>query len=108
MLSSSVRESFHMGLVEAVASGALPVVRDWPFFPGAARTLFPPDWVVDSPAEAAAADPGAHGGRGHVVGGDPGGCGVRDRTLGLARRQAGVRRAVRLPEALEDLVNTHP
>ena len=53
VLSSSVRESFHMGLVEAVASGALPVVRDWPFFPGAARELFPADWVVDSPAEAA-------------------------------------------------------
>jgi glycosyltransferase involved in cell wall biosynthesis len=53
VISSSVRESFHMGLVEAVASGALPVVRDWPFFPGAARSLFPEDWVVDSPAEAA-------------------------------------------------------
>jgi glycosyltransferase involved in cell wall biosynthesis len=53
VLSSSVRESFHMGLVEAVASGALPVVRDWPFFPGAARDLFPEDWVVDSPAQAA-------------------------------------------------------
>lgn len=54
VLSSSVRESFHMGLVEGVASGALPVVRDWPFFPGAARRLFPADWVVDTPAEAAA------------------------------------------------------
>jgi glycosyltransferase involved in cell wall biosynthesis len=52
-LSSSVRESFHMGLVEAVASGALPVVRDWPFFPGAARELFPADWVVDTPGHAA-------------------------------------------------------
>jgi glycosyltransferase involved in cell wall biosynthesis len=52
-LSSSVRESFHMGLVEAVASGALPVVRDWPFFPGAARELFPADWVVDTPGQAA-------------------------------------------------------
>lgn len=54
VLSSSVRESFHMGLVEGVASGALPVVRDWPFFPGAARRLFPADWVVGTPAEAAA------------------------------------------------------
>ena len=53
VLSSSVRESFHMGLVEAVASGALPVVRDWPFFPGAARQLFPDEWVVDSPRRAA-------------------------------------------------------
>ena len=53
VLSSSVRESFHMGLVEAVASGALPVVRDWPFFPGAASELFPPDWVVESPEQGA-------------------------------------------------------
>ena len=53
VLSSSVRESFHLGLVEGVASGALPVVRDWPFFPGAARQLFPADWVVGSPQEAA-------------------------------------------------------
>lgn len=56
ILSSSVRESFHCGLVEGVASGAVPVVRDWPFFAGGAhgaRTLFPPDWVVSSPAEAA-------------------------------------------------------
>ncbi len=53
VISSSVRESFHMGLVEGVASGALPVVRDWPFFPGAARRLFPEDWVVDTPEQAA-------------------------------------------------------
>ena len=53
VISSSVRESFHMGLVEGVASGALPVVRDWPFFPGAARRLFPEDWVVDTPKQAA-------------------------------------------------------
>ncbi|WP_326683852.1 hypothetical protein OHB31_10855 [Streptomyces microflavus] len=56
ILSSSVRESFHCGLVEGAASGALPVVRDWPFFAGkehSARTLFPADWVVDTPREAA-------------------------------------------------------
>ncbi|MFI0796354.1 glycosyltransferase family 1 protein [Micromonospora rubida] len=56
ILSSSVRESFHCGLVEGAASGAVPVVRDWPFFagkPASARTLFPADWVVDTPAEAA-------------------------------------------------------
>ncbi|KAB2594181.1 glycosyltransferase [Streptomyces arboris] len=56
ILSSSVRESFHCGLVEGAASGALPVVRDWPFFAGkehSARTLFPADWVVGSPGEAA-------------------------------------------------------
>ncbi|TQJ21540.1 glycosyltransferase involved in cell wall biosynthesis [Micromonospora sp. A202] len=56
IVSSSVRESFHCGLVEGAASGAVPVVRDWPFFAGkphGARTLFPADWVVESPAEAA-------------------------------------------------------
>ncbi|WP_305124010.1 glycosyltransferase [Streptomyces sp. ODS05-4] len=56
ILSSSVRESFHCGLVEGAVSGALPVVRDWPFFAGrenGAGTLFPADWVVGSPKEAA-------------------------------------------------------
>jgi glycosyltransferase involved in cell wall biosynthesis len=56
ILSSSVREGSHTGLVEGAASGAVPVVRDWPFFagkPNGARTLFPPDWVVDTPEEAA-------------------------------------------------------
>ena len=54
ILSTSVRESFHVGLVEGAASHAVPVVRDWPFFPGAARELFPAAWVVDSPEAAAA------------------------------------------------------
>ena len=56
ILSSSVRESFHCGLVEGAAGGAVPVVRDWPCFarqPSGARTLFPADWVVASPREAA-------------------------------------------------------
>ncbi|WP_031070424.1 glycosyltransferase [Streptomyces sp. NRRL S-118] len=56
ILSSSVRESFHCGLVEGAVSGALPVVRDWPFFAdkeNGARTLFPADWVVGSEREAA-------------------------------------------------------
>ena len=56
ILSTSVRESFHCGLVEGAASGAVPVVRDWPFFAGkphGARTLFPADWVVATPEEAA-------------------------------------------------------
>ncbi len=48
VLSSSTRESFHQGLVEGVLGGAVPVVRDWPFFAGrnGARRLFPPAWVV--------------------------------------------------------------
>ncbi|MEU3620198.1 glycosyltransferase [Streptomyces sp. NPDC006872] len=56
ILSSSVRESFHCGFVEGAASGAVPVGRDWPFFAGkanGARTLFPADWVVTTPQEAA-------------------------------------------------------
>jgi glycosyltransferase involved in cell wall biosynthesis len=56
ILSSSVRESFHCALVEGAASGAVPVVRDWPFFArggGGAREIFPTDWVVGSPRTAA-------------------------------------------------------
>jgi len=56
VLSSSVRESFHCGLVEGAASGAIPIVRDWPFFagrPASAASLFPDNWVVRSPHEAA-------------------------------------------------------
>jgi glycosyltransferase involved in cell wall biosynthesis len=55
ILSTSVRESFHLGLVEGAASGAIPVVRNWPFFAafGGPRLLFPADWVVDTPEEAA-------------------------------------------------------
>ncbi|TVP35019.1 glycosyl transferase, partial [Streptomyces griseus subsp. griseus] len=56
ILSSSVREGCHVGLMEGAASGAAPVVRDWPFYagkPNSARTLYPQGWVVDSPEEAA-------------------------------------------------------
>ncbi|MER5749964.1 glycosyltransferase [Streptomyces sp. NPDC002088] len=55
ILSASVRESFHCGFVEG-ASGAVPVARDWPFFAdgdNGARTLFPQEWVVATPEEAA-------------------------------------------------------
>ncbi|MFJ4623109.1 glycosyltransferase family 1 protein [Streptomyces sp. NPDC088812] len=56
ILSSSVREGCHVGLMEGAASGAVPVARDWPFYAGkphSARTLYPEGWVVASPAEAA-------------------------------------------------------
>lgn len=54
VLSSSVRESFHQGLVEGVLGGAVPVVRDWPYFArrDGARRLYPPGWVVDDVAAA--------------------------------------------------------
>lgn len=55
ILSSSVREGCHVGLMEGAASGAVPVVRDWPFVAGrefSARTVFPDDWVVGTPEQA--------------------------------------------------------
>lgn len=56
VLSSSRRESFGVGLVEGAASGAVPVVRNWPIFASldGARRVFPPEWVVDTVEEAAA------------------------------------------------------
>ncbi|MFD4571183.1 glycosyltransferase [Streptomyces sp. NPDC058417] len=56
IISSSVREGCHVGLMEGAASGAVPVARDWPFYagkPNSARTLYPEGWVVASPQEAA-------------------------------------------------------
>lgn len=53
-ISSSFRESFHIGAVEMVAAGAVPVFRDWPAYSdmGGVRGLFPDDWVVGSVDEA--------------------------------------------------------
>jgi glycosyltransferase involved in cell wall biosynthesis len=55
ILSSSVRESFHIAVAEGAASGCLPVVRNWPFFQefDGARSIYPKDWVVESPRSAA-------------------------------------------------------
>ncbi|MER7177846.1 glycosyltransferase, partial [Streptomyces mesophilus] len=56
ILSSSVREGCHVAVLEGAASGAVPVVRDWPFYAGkanGARTTYPEDWVVSDPDEAA-------------------------------------------------------
>lgn len=55
-LSTSLRESWHIGVAEMVASGAVPVIRDWPVYRdhGGAGSLFPEDWVVQTPEEAAA------------------------------------------------------
>lgn len=54
VVSSSRRESFGLGLVEGAASGAVPVVRNWPIFASldGARRLFPAAWVVDTVDEA--------------------------------------------------------
>lgn len=49
ILSTSRREGWHLGLVEGAASGAVPVVRDWPIWKplGGARRVYPREWVVD-------------------------------------------------------------
>lgn len=54
-LSTSLRESFHLGLFEMAASGAVPVVRDWPVYAGTGgvATLVPEEWVIASPEAAA-------------------------------------------------------
>ena len=55
VLSSSLRESFGVALMEGIASRAVPVVRDWPTFRpvDAARRVTDPQWVVEQPQEAA-------------------------------------------------------
>ncbi|MER5898109.1 glycosyltransferase [Streptomyces sp. NPDC001876] len=56
VISTSVREGWPLSVMEGASSGAVPVVRDWPFFadkPHGARSLFPSTWVVSTPAEAA-------------------------------------------------------
>ncbi|WP_167736114.1 glycosyltransferase family 4 protein [Nocardioides sp. 503] len=55
IVSSSVRESEHMAVKEGAASGAVALVRDWPFFEQqqcGARTTYPASWVVGSLDEA--------------------------------------------------------
>ncbi len=56
VISSSVRESRPVGVSEGAASGAVPVIRDWPTFArrDGARRLFGEDWVVGSVPEAVA------------------------------------------------------
>jgi glycosyltransferase involved in cell wall biosynthesis len=51
VLSVSLRESSAVGLLEAVASGCVPVVRDWPIVSvyGGPGALFPAEWVVAMP-----------------------------------------------------------
>jgi len=56
ILSSSRLEGQHDSLVQGVASGALPVVRDWPDLVrwGGAGAVYPKEWVVATAADAAA------------------------------------------------------
>ena len=57
-LSTSRIEGWPVGVVEAAASGAIPVIREWTQLPAgdAAARIYAdtPDWVIDSPAAAAA------------------------------------------------------
>lgn len=63
ILSSSRLEGQHDSLVQGVASGALPVVRDWPDVTrwGGAGAVYPKEWVVTSVAEAVAQIQGISG-----------------------------------------------
>lgn len=56
VLSSSRREGFSIALLEGMASGAVPVVRDWPIYAplGAAAGIFGKENVAKTPQEAAA------------------------------------------------------
>ncbi|MDJ0792117.1 MAG: glycosyltransferase [Acidimicrobiia bacterium] len=49
VLSVSDDESFHMAPAEGMASGAIPVVRNWP----GADTVYDPRWLFTEPSEAA-------------------------------------------------------
>ncbi|GAA6525265.1 glycosyltransferase family 4 protein [Intrasporangium sp. DVR] len=54
ILSTSLRESFHIGAMEGIVAGAVPVIRDWPAFAryhGAAG-LFPPSAIFETVDEA--------------------------------------------------------
>ncbi len=64
-ISASLRESSHIGAVELVAGGALPVFRNWPVYAPISGTasLFGEEWTVNDLDAAAArilahADPG--------------------------------------------------
>ena len=55
VVSSSLVESAHLALQQGVASGCLPVVRDWPGMRalGGPRALYPGTWIVTTPDEGA-------------------------------------------------------
>jgi glycosyltransferase involved in cell wall biosynthesis len=55
ILSSSRREGTHEGMLQGVASGAFPVVRNWPYVArwGGAATIVPDGWIVDTAQEGA-------------------------------------------------------
>lgn len=55
IVSASLSEGTHEALAEGAASGALPVVRNWPAVAdwGGASGVYPDDWIVETPREGA-------------------------------------------------------
>lgn len=55
IVSSSRREGTHEGMLQGVASGAFPVVRNWPYVArwGGASTIVPDEWIVETAQEGA-------------------------------------------------------
>lgn len=55
IVSSSVRESFHVAVAEGIASGAFPVIRDWPGLSqfGGPHGTWPEASIVSTPAQGA-------------------------------------------------------
>lgn len=49
VLSTSLRESYPVGLVEGILGGAVPVVRNWPMMAsrGGAANIYDQEWVVE-------------------------------------------------------------
>ena len=78
MLSTSRREGNHHGLVEGAASGAVPVVRNWPVFAGrgGARAGLPRRVGGGHGRGGGRTHPRGHRRRGHVGAGPDGGAGA--------------------------------
>ncbi|MGQ4574833.1 glycosyltransferase [Dermabacteraceae bacterium P7006] len=55
IISSSRTEGTHESVAEGAATGCIPVVRNWPEMApwGGAALLYPREWIVESPDEAA-------------------------------------------------------
>lgn len=55
ILSASLSEGSHEAVTEGAAAGCVPVVRDWPDVRawGGPATVFPREWIVADPVEAA-------------------------------------------------------
>jgi glycosyltransferase involved in cell wall biosynthesis len=55
IVSSSVRESFHVAVAEGIASGAFPVIRDWPGLAqfGGPHGTWPEGSIVSTPEQGA-------------------------------------------------------